>query len=337
MANLEKFLLDLDVRNVLLVYGKRSRKALDPFLPSFRKVTARFERYEGECTDTEIGRIAKLSLGTDLILGIGGGKALDVAKGAAHKTGKSVILLPTLAATCSAWTPLSVVYDEAGRYLRFDVYPRQGLATFFEPRAVLSSTTAYLLSGIGDTLAKWYEAEALSRHLPSPPVPVLLGLDAAKRCRDILLERGVRAVRDFEAKSLTEDLTAVLETNIVAGGSVGGFAERFGRIAAAHSIHNGLTRLPETHGKLHGEKVAYGVLVQLLLEGNRAEAGRLADFFRAVGLPRSAKDLGLAGAEPEKLRIVAEGALAPGESIHLMPRKYSAAEVTEALLETEKL
>ena len=38
-------------------------------------------------------------------------------------------------------------------------------------------------------------------------------------------------------------------------------------LAAAHAVHNGLTAAPGTHDYFHGEKVAYGLLVQLVLEG----------------------------------------------------------------------
>ena len=40
-------------------------------------------------------------------------------------------------------------------------------------------------------------------------------------------------------------------------------------LAAAHAVHNGLTVAPGTHHYLHGEKVAFGLLVQLVLEGHR--------------------------------------------------------------------
>ena len=38
-------------------------------------------------------------------------------------------------------------------------------------------------------------------------------------------------------------------------------------LALAHAVHNGLTAASETHAYFHGEKVAFGLLVQLVLEG----------------------------------------------------------------------
>ena len=74
---------------------------------------------------------------------------------------------------------------------------------------------------------------------------------------------------------------------------VGGFGDHYGRVAGAHSIHNGLTVLEETHHALHGEKVAYGILVQLVLENKWTEIDQLLAFYRQLGLPASLKDLGV--------------------------------------------
>jgi hypothetical protein len=52
-----------------------------------------------------------------------------------------------------------------------------------------------------------------------------------------------------------------VEANILLSGI--GFES--GGLASAHSVHNGLTALEETHAYYHGEKVAFGVLVGLQL------------------------------------------------------------------------
>ena len=51
-------------------------------------------------------------------------------------------------------------------------------------------------------------------------------------------------------------------------------------MAGAHAIHNGLTFIPETHRVLHGQKVAYGILVQLALEGRTDEIAELIPFMK---------------------------------------------------------
>ena len=67
-----------------------------------------------DCTYRRMDELAALAkeLHADMIFGMGGGKALDTAKGTAEKAGLPVFTFPTIAATCAATTALSVVYKE---------------------------------------------------------------------------------------------------------------------------------------------------------------------------------------------------------------------------------
>ena len=60
-----------------------------------------FETFEGECTTAEIRRImdCATSAGADVMVGVGGGKIFDTAKGAAYYLDTPVIIAPTIAAT----------------------------------------------------------------------------------------------------------------------------------------------------------------------------------------------------------------------------------------------
>src|SRR5699024_11929517 len=68
-----------------------------------------------------------------------------------------------------------------------------------------------------------------------------------------------------------------------------------GGLAAAHAIHNGFTALDgEIHHLTHGEKVAFGTLVQLTLE-NRSleEIEQYIDFYISLDLPVTLEDIKL--------------------------------------------
>ena len=75
--------------------------------------------------------------------------------------------------------------------------------------------------------------------------------------------RGCQAKLAVERKRVTPAVEAIVEANTL----LSGLSSENGGHAGAHSIHNGLTTLPVTKEKLHGEKVAFGVLAQLVMEG----------------------------------------------------------------------
>ncbi|WP_141433841.1 iron-containing alcohol dehydrogenase family protein [Bacillus sp. 03113] len=333
LDQLEELLTRYKKKNCLVVHGEKSWNSIKPYFPVNLSEQLSFVPYNGECSDTEINRISNISTegNFDAIIGIGGGKVLDVVKAAGNATDLDVILIPTLASTCAAWTPLSVIYTEQGEFIRYTVFPKSTLMVLIEPRAILHSPTSYLVAGIGDTLAKWYEADVIIRDLDEKPLVVTIAHQAAKLCKDVLLTYGSQAVQDQKNEHLTSTFIKVIEANIIPSGMVGGFGDRYGRIAGAHAIHNGLTTLEETHHLLHGEKVAYGILVQLALEGNWEEIKQLQSFYESLNLPLTFQDLGLNVINKEKLLQIAEAAVLPNESIHLMPGIITADDVLKAI------
>ncbi|MBS4162458.1 iron-containing alcohol dehydrogenase family protein, partial [Klebsiella pneumoniae] len=111
-----------------------------------------------------IRKAAEEAGSADIIIGIGGGTVLDTAKAAAALLNIEVMTIPTIPGTCAAATPLSVIYDDEGNFERVQYHKRSSYLTLVDPLLLLSSPIAYVKSGIGDTLAKWYEAEAIIRN-----------------------------------------------------------------------------------------------------------------------------------------------------------------------------
>ncbi|MEJ7873136.1 MAG: iron-containing alcohol dehydrogenase, partial [Rubrobacteraceae bacterium] len=159
--------------------------------------------------------------------------------------------------------------------------------------------------------------------------PTAAALAVSRLCYDTLLEYGLAARLAVEQDAVTPAVERVVEANTLLSGL--GFES--GGLAAAHSIHNGLTALEGTHHYWHGEKVAFGTISMLMLEERPAgEVEELVDFCLEVGLPVSLEDIGIGDAGREDLEKVAEGACVEGETIHNEPFDVYPRMVVDAML-----
>lgn len=326
------------LQRVLWIGGKRAQAAAAPYLPAlFNAPCSVLETFSGHCSEGVVSRYVGLGQDADLIVGLGGGSVLDTAKAVAHRLGKPFIAIPTIAATCAAWTPLSVWYDDHGKALGYELFPLSSRLVLVEPRILLAAPADYLRAGIGDTLAKWYEARVLCEPEDTLPLTAQIGLSVARQIHDVLIEEGPDALTATATGTLNAPFLRVLDAVIAGGGLVGGLGERYTRLAAAHSIHNGLTVLPQTAEFLHGAKVAYGILVQLALEARHDELAFLDTALKALGLPRRLAELNVDIDHRESIDAFIAHTLRRGESIHFLPGKVDAARLQQALKSVEAL
>lgn len=335
LSELEEKLRVRGINKVLLLTGKKSWEAIQEHFPDMEDIAVTHEFYNGECTLAEINRVATIAktLKVDAILGVGGGKVLDVVKAATYESATKSILIPTLASNCAPWTPLSVIYTEEGVMTHYDVYPTSVDVLLVDPRVLVGAPVSMLVAGIGDTLAKWYEADVQIGKLTDPAVALKIAHYTARLCADEMFVYAEQAVADAKEAKVTEPFVKVLESIIMLGGMVGGFGDRFGRIAGAHSIHNGMTIAPESHTALHGDKVAYGILVQLLLEGKESEVDQLLPFYKKLGLPISLLELNIPTTWIDEIAIQSTRSK---ESIHLLRSEpITASEVAKVMQQLE--
>lgn len=280
-----------------------------------------FALFGGECSLQEIDRISELvkTSGSNVIIGAGGGKALDTAKAVAHYLKLPVAIVPTIAATDAPCSALSVIYTPDGVFESYLVLPKNPDLVLVDTAIVAKSPVRLFISGMGDALATWFEADACAKafaaNLPGG-LSTAAALSLARLCYDILIQYGHQAKLAVENGVATEAVEKVVEANTLLSGI--GF-ESSG-LAAAHAVHNGFTVLAETHHAYHGEKVALGTLVQLVMENRSpAEIEEVLRFCQAVGLPTTLADIGVSSVNADKIMKVAEASCAAGETIHNEP------------------
>ena len=295
--------------------------------------------FGGECSATEIDRVSRVARdgNADAVVGIGGGKALDTAKAAAQPGKLALILAPTIASTDAPTSSLAVVYDEEGAFVELRPFGRNPDAVIVDTALIAQAPTRFLVAGMGDGLSTYFEADTSSRNngrTVAGGVATRAALALARLCYETLLEHGPSARLAVERDAVTPAVERVVEANTLLSGL--GFES--GGLAAAHSIHNGLTALPGAHHALHGEKVAFGTICMLLLEERPAQiVDEVVDFCLEVGLPVTLADIGLDGASREELDRVSVAACAPHENMHNEPFAVRPEMVTDAMLAADAL
>jgi glycerol dehydrogenase-like iron-containing ADH family enzyme len=281
--------------------------------------------------------------GADLLLAAGGGKVLDAGKLLAQRLGMPCVTVPTSAATCAGWTALSNLYSPEGAFQGDVALERCPDLLVFDHALVRQAPARTLVSGIADAMAKWYEASVSSGG--SEDGLIQQAVQMARVLRDQLLLDAEAALADTGAadprQPPSEAWVRVAEACALTAGLIGGLGGARCRTVAAHAVHNGLTQLPACHGILHGEKVGFGVLVQLRLEelvGGQQLAGQarrqLLPLFQRLGIPCTLAELGLAQASLSDLEAVGTYACAPGSDLHHLPFPVDPADLLAAMVST---
>ena len=294
--------------------------------------------FNGESSQIEIDRhLAEAEKqGVDVFVGVGGGKTLDTAKAAAHLANKPVIICPTLASTDAPTSALAIIYKETGEFERYMHLPFNPNIILIDTEMIVKAPARFLASGIGDALATYYEAKVCVEGGATNMAGGLSTKAAfalATLCKDTLYEYGKQAVEDCKNDDPSKAFEAIVEANTLLSGL--GF-ESSG-LAAAHSVHDGLTELEETHHFMHGEKVAFGTVVQAVIDNDLEELERIVKLCVSVGLPVTLEDLGVKEGIEEKVRIVADKTVDKDETIHNYPYEITSDIVYNAIIKADKL
>ncbi|NEO85852.1 MAG: iron-containing alcohol dehydrogenase family protein [Spirulina sp. SIO3F2] len=324
----------------LVVGGEQTLAVVNPQLNDVLTtagLAVKSAQYTPDCSESSLAQLQAIAQQhqADVIIGVGGGKALDTAKLLAYYCQIPVITIPTSAATCAAWTGLSNVYSDAGAF-RYDV----GLShcpdlLILDYELLRAAPRRLLVAGIGDAIAKWYEASVSSGE--SASTLIIAAVQQARVLRDLLLQKSATALESPGSEIWQE----VVDATVLLAGVIGGLGGAQCRTVAAHAVHNGLTQIPAAHDALHGEKVAYGILVQLRLEeqvknNQLAQAARqqLLQFYEAIALPKTLEDLGLGEVTLAELRQAAEFACQPESDIHHLPFAVTPEQLLSAMVST---
>ena len=331
LSRLGEQLQALGISNPLVLASRSARRAVELAIANSLKecgILCAFTDFGGKCTWKEIENIKNACIqgGHDAIVNCGGGKVLDAGRCAAAGIATNVmkvpperierfgagvpcINIPTVAATDAATSASSLVHKEDGTVEAIMAFPTNPLMVCVDTTVIARSPVRLLVAGMGDALATYFEADMCFRtSTPSTSGRALstrTGRALAKLCFDIVIEYGLQAKIEAEAQVAGPGIEAVTEANILLSGL--GFQN--GGLSAAHAVGNAFDYVAEAFRKpqFHGETVAFGTLVQLMLESRAPEfLNKIFGFCKAVGLPTTFEELTLNDQNDETLGRIAE-------------------------------
>ncbi|WP_439105779.1 glycerol dehydrogenase [Congregibacter sp.] len=318
IAQTGNYLRKLGFASCAVLLSARSQQAEGAvLLQSLAKVgiPATILTFGGECSFEEIEFHADVLRAQReppaTVIALGGGKVVDAGKCIADRLGVPAVVVPSLASNDAPCSAASVIYTPEGVSETFEVFAENPALVLVDTAVVAAAPARYLVAGMGDAMATWYEARACSQNPGAVTTfgasPTLAGAAIAELCAETVYKDGEAALAALAAGTIDDALERIVEANTL----LSGIGFECGGLAASHGFAQAYTVVEHVHKRfLHGEMVAMGVLAQLALEGWDDEARRATVFFARIGLPVHLGQLGLASGDTEHIAAVVDAALA---------------------------
>jgi glycerol dehydrogenase len=297
--------------NALIVGGNTALKIVgESLFSSLDKNGITYETiiFTGYPTLEKLEQLSGKAVNNDVIIGVGGGKVLDLVKAIGNKVNIPVVTIPTIPATCAAWSALSVIYTDKGEqdiYIHLDESPNLIIA---DKDILAEAPIRYINSGVADSIVKWYE---ISPDLRNNEYDFCLRLQV-KVCElalEFLKEDYIEAYKNGELFKNKDNhfINNAIDSIIMLAGLSGSINGSVPYGGLAHPFYNSSTYVYETHKLLHGEKVIFGLLVQLILEKRSdKEINEFIKWIQLLGLPTTLEELGIVDNVEENVYIIAK-------------------------------
>lgn len=228
----------------------------------------------------------------DVLFAVGGGKAIDSVKLVSDYLGtRPFFSFPTIASTCAATSKVAAVYKEDHTLDKVYYGERPALHVFINARILVEAPKHFVWAGMGDTLSKYYECTFSARG-HKIPYEIQVGQTLSRMSAEPILEHAKATMEAAEAQKHNGAFDQVVMSVIYTNGITSNFLTFDYLSSVAHAMCYGLItqEVVETN-HLHGEIVAYGVLVLLTLDKAYEERDKWLKVYKEIGLPTKLADL----------------------------------------------
>ncbi|GAA0627719.1 iron-containing alcohol dehydrogenase family protein [Streptomyces crystallinus] len=224
----------------------------------------------------------------DAVVGLGGGKIIDVAKYAAARVGLPMVAVATNLSHDGICSPVSILDNDNGRGSYGVPTP---IAMVIDLDVIREAPVRFVRSGIGDAIsnisaiADW----ELSHQVTGEPVDGLAAAMARTAGESVLRHPGGVGGDEF--------LTVLSEALVLSGIAMSISGDTRPSSGACHEISHAFDLLYPKRSALHGEQVGLGAAFAMHLRGATEQSGLFTEVLRRHGLPVLPEEIGFSADE----------------------------------------
>ncbi|VEJ36322.1 Glycerol dehydrogenase [Aedoeadaptatus ivorii] len=297
---------------VALIGGERALTAAAPKIreavrASGAEVVAEVV-YGTECSQENIDRLANDDAvrAADVLFAVGGGKAIDTVKVLSLALDLPVFAFPTICSNCAAMTAIAVVYHPDGSLSHY-AFPHAPRHVFIDLETIANAPDIYFWAGIGDGISKQAEVTFAARG-EALDHTARLGLGIAQTCEAPLIEYAEAGLQDVKAHRVSRAVEEVALDILVSTGYVSNLTNQdayYYNSSLAHVFFDTSCSVVREGSYLHGEVVAFGVMVLHAYDDNATGLEKIARFNRSLGLPVTLAEIGLSESDLDGMMALA--------------------------------
>ncbi|HDT15141.1 MAG TPA: iron-containing alcohol dehydrogenase [Firmicutes bacterium] len=242
---------------------------------------ARVLEFSGSINPGEFNRMKNEVKGAKILVSAGGGKCLDICKLIKRDMPEiRHIAVPTSAASCSAYTAVSVMYDKNGIYMKtIDSLPPDKIIIDYDIFYALPKV--FFAAGAVDAIAKYYEMRACKKYFPEEDDACSeAAFASAEKIKDAVLEIFLKG-----AEIGDEEKRKLADINIILSGIVSALGRFTPTSFIAHHLAHSFSVSENARNFLHGELVGMGLLAQEKYMNDGAVYDEVEELLKAADMP----------------------------------------------------